>query len=371
MEYDIQQLIERPQVHINLKRCLKYIKDKRVLITGAGGSIGSELSKQLIIGGAKRLYLLDHNENGIYEVHRSLIKLNNERKKKTEAIIPIVGELQDRDYIFHLIGRLKADVIFHTAAHKHVFLSEINPVEVIKNNTFGTKNLVDALNKEDNFSKLVFLSTDKSVDPVSTYGVSKRLAEEIVLNAGRNNHKFLVVRFGNVFGTNGSVINLFKEQIESGGPITITHKNVKRFFMSIHEAVSLVLKIGSIGKGEELYLLDMGEQISIFELAKRMIHFYEYAYDDIGIEFIGLKHGEKLEEKLYSDNDIVKKTRYKKILRVTDYEPIDNINEILDELRPICFFDKDKPNFFRRRNTLRTILTQYFKNLVWLDEQDY
>ena len=204
----------------------------RVLVTGAGGSIGSELCRQLLEGGAERLYLFGHGENSIYEIQRELHLLQEEGVGQKATIVPIIGEMQDRDYLHFILPRTKANVVFHTAAHKHVPLMEANPVEAVKNNVFGTKNIVDASRKAG-VERFVLISTDKAVEPSSVYGASKLLAEEIVLREGKGGRHFLVVRFGNVLGSRGSILPLFRRQILKGGPVTVTHPDMRRFFMTI------------------------------------------------------------------------------------------------------------------------------------------
>ncbi|HUX20443.1 MAG TPA: SDR family NAD(P)-dependent oxidoreductase, partial [Spirochaetia bacterium] len=255
-EIDVHDLLGRSPVSIGLKKSLEYLRGKRVLITGAGGSIGSELSRQLLSGGAQRLYLFDHEENGVYEIDKELRILQEEGVGEAATIVPVLGDLQDRDYTRHILGRLKADVVFHCAAYKHVPMLEHNPIEAIKNNLFGTLNLVDAA-VEAHASRFVLISTDKAVEPSSVYGASKMLAEEIVLRARKGRGDFIVVRFGNVLGSRGSIVPLFKKQILKGGPVTITHPETTRFFMTIPEASSLVLKAGGVGNGGDLYILDM------------------------------------------------------------------------------------------------------------------
>jgi len=353
--FDYSNILQRDLIQLNLKKYTSYVKDKRVLITGAGGTIGSEIARQLLFGHASRLYLFGHGENSIYKIEKELKNLVS--KKDKAHIIPIIGELQDREYIKFLLKRLNVDVVFHTAAHKHVPLTEANPVETIKNNVFGTKNLVDA-SVEANVDKFIFISSDKSVEPVCVYGVSKKLAEEIILN--KNNHRFLVVRFGNVLCSKGSVIPLFKEQILNGGPVTITDKEAKRFFMTIPEAVSLVLKIGGMGTGGELYLLEMGEQIKITDIAERVMN---QMGTSVPVEYTGLRFGDKIEEKLWSHDEEPKKTRFDKILKVIRPKEKIDIDTILEKLKPICFFDSTFPHLYRRRNILREILSSYFPTL--------
>ncbi|MEW5817113.1 MAG: polysaccharide biosynthesis protein, partial [Spirochaetota bacterium] len=263
--FDAQDLLGRSPIIIPLKESLKYLRGRRVLITGAGGSIGSELSRQLLSGGAERLYLLGHGENSLYEIERELRLLQEEGVGEKAVLVPVIGELQDREYVNFILKRLKADVIFHCAAHKHVPMVEANPVEAIKNNVFGTKNLVEAA-VVTNTSRFVLISTDKSAEPVSIYGASKLLAEEIVLSQASEHMASMVVRFGNVLGSRGSIVPLFRKQILKGGPVTVTHPAITRYFMTIPEAASLVLKAGGVGSNGALYLLDMGEPIPIKEL---------------------------------------------------------------------------------------------------------
>ncbi len=358
-EINPEDLLARSPVKVDLKETLKYLRGKRVLVTGAGGSIGSELSRQLLSGGAERLYLFGHGENSIYEIEKELKILQEEGVGEKATIVPIIGEIQDRDYMFFLLKRLKADVVFHTAAHKHVPLLEANPVEAIKNNVFGTKNIVDAA-KESGVKRFVFISTDKAVEPTNVYGASKLIAEEIVLHEGKKGNKFIVVRFGNVLGSTGSILPLFQKQIKKGGPVTITHPEVKRFFMTIPEAASLVLKAGGTGEGGELYILDMGEQVLIKELAEQIIKFYGFEpKKDIEITYIGLRPGEKLTEKLWSKGEIPYKTESKKIMKLKRNSLLNgNLTNLIKKLEPICFFDKSKPELFRNRRALKNILNE-------------
>jgi FlaA1/EpsC-like NDP-sugar epimerase len=365
-EINPEDLLSRTPVKVCLKQSLTYLRGKRVLITGAGGSIGSELSRQLLSGGAARLYMFGHGENSLYEIERELKLLQEGGVGEKATIVPVVGELQDRDYMFYLLKRLKADVIFHAAAHKHVPLLEQNPVEAIKNNVFGTKNVVDAA-LSFHVERFVLISTDKAVEPVSMYGASKYLAEEIVLNAQRHSQKahFMVVRFGNVLGSRGSILPLFQSQIARGGPVTLTHSQTKRFFMTIPEASSLVLKAGGTGTGGELYILDMGEPVHISELLKQLIRFYGYEPDsDIPIMTIGLRSGEKLEEKLFSAGEVPVPTEFPKILRVTKRSSrIESLEDLLSGLRPICYFDPDQAGMFRDKNKLNQMIGKYLPPL--------
>jgi FlaA1/EpsC-like NDP-sugar epimerase len=357
---DLENLLNRNTININLRNCLEYIEGKRVLVTGAGGSIGSEICRQIVCGRAQRLYLLGHGEDSIYQIEKELNHILDQAGIVDRYIVPIIGEIQDENYMFYLMEHLRADVVFHTAAHKHVPMLEANPVEAIKNNVFGTKNILEA-SKYSEVSKFIFISSDKSVEPVGMYGVSKALAEEIILQEADGKHRFLVVRFGNVIGSRGSVINLFKEQIRNGESLTITERGIKRFFMSIGEAVSLVLKIGGVGLGGELYILDMGDPISIEEIAKAMA--VEAGKPNIQINYVGLRDGEKFNEKLFSDDDIVSTTRYPKILRVKKKQRFENLAEVLLTLWDYCYCNDKLKHLYRNKREMRKYLKTLFPNL--------
>jgi FlaA1/EpsC-like NDP-sugar epimerase len=358
-EIDPEDFLARSPVRVNLRRSLAYVRGMRVLVTGAGGSIGSELCRQLLEGGAERLYLFGHGENSIYEIQRELRLLQEEGVGEKATIVPIIGEIQDRDYVSFILPRTRANVVFHTAAHKHVPLMEANPVEAVKNNVFGTKNIVDA-SRKGGVERFVLISTDKAVEPSSVYGASKLLAEEIVLREGKNGLHFLVVRFGNVLGSRGSIVPLFRKQILKGGPVTVTHPDMRRYFMTIPEASSLVLKAGGVGCGGEVYLLDMGESVSIKELAEHMIRFYGFEPGtDIPIVYTGLREGEKLLEKLHADSETPEPTEQARILKLRRKTLINGrILSVLDRLRPICFHDPQSPHVFRNRRALRAVLEE-------------
>jgi FlaA1/EpsC-like NDP-sugar epimerase len=358
-EIDPEDFLARSPVKVNLKKSLAYLRGRRVLVTGAGGSIGSELCRQLLEGGAERLYLFGHGENSIYGIERELRLLQEEGVGEKATIVPIIGEVQDADYMHFILPRTRASVVFHTAAHKHVPLMEANPVEAVKNNVFGTKNVVDAARKAG-VERFVLISTDKAVEPMSVYGVSKLLAEEIVLREGKSGRHFLVVRFGNVLGSRGSILPLFRKQILKGGPVTVTDPETRRFFMTIPEASSLVLKAGGVGAGGEVYLLDMGESVSIREMAEQMIRFYGYEpQEDIRIVYTGLRTGEKLLEKLHADTEVPEPTEHPKILKLRRKTLINGrIVPVLERLRPICFHDPQQPSLFRSRHALRAVLEE-------------
>ncbi len=363
-EIDPEDLLSRDAIQVNLRRSLAYLRGKRVLVTGAGGSIGSELCRQLLSGGAERLYLFGHGENSIYEIERELRLLQEEGVGEKATLVPILGELQDRDFMHYILERTRADVVFHAAAHKHVPLLEANPVEAVKNNVFGTKNVIDAALAAE-VERFVLISTDKAVDPNSVYGASKLIAEELVLRQDDPRSVYLVVRFGNVLGSRGSILPLFRRQILKGGPVTITDAKTKRFFMTIPEAVSLVLQAGGVGEARGLYLLDMGEPVSIEELAEQLIRFYGYEpHTEIPLVYTGLRPGEKLEERLWSKDDRAVATKYRKILKLDrQYALNGRLDRVVDRLEPICFFDPGRADEYRNRQALRGALKQIVPTL--------
>jgi len=365
-----EDFLARSPVRVNLRKSLSYVRGRRVLVTGAGGSIGSELCRQLLEGGAERLYLFGHGENSIFEIQRELRLLQEEGVGQKATIVPIIGEMQDREYLDFILQRTRADVVFHTAAHKHVALMEANPVEAVKNNVFGTRNIVEAA-RRSGVQRFVLISTDKAVEPTSVYGASKLLAEEIVLREASNGHHFLVVRFGNVLGSRGSILPLFRRQILKGGPVTVTDPAARRFFMTIPEASSLVLKAGGVGAGGEVYILDMGESVSIKELAEQMIRFYGYEPGvDIPIVYTGMRKGEKLLEKLHADTEIPEPTDYSKIFKLKRKTLINGrITSVLERLQPICYHDAACAAAFRNRRSLRTILQEVIPGIQLLPEE--
>jgi len=357
---DPQDFLGRTPVTVNLRQSLNYLRGKRVLVTGAGGSIGSEISRQLLSAGAARLYLFGHGENSIYQIDRELRLLQEEGVGEKAILVPIIGDLKDRDYIDWLLTKMKADVIFHAAAYKHVPMMEENPVAAIDNNLFGTDNLIAAA-KKHGVKRFVHITTDKAVEPVSVYGISKFLCERLALEADSENSSFMVVRFGNVLGSRGSIVPLFQKQIEKGGPVTITHPEMKRWFMTIPEACSLVLKAGGVGENGELYLLDMGEPVRIQDLAEQMIRFYGLEpEEDIGIEYVGLRPGERLDEKLTWDFETPMPTDFDRILKVKRDEQYElDINTLKEELRPICRLDPSQGEKYRDSELLRKILKEH------------
>lgn len=368
-----EDLLPRSKVTIPLKESLAYLRGRRVLITGGGGSIGGELSRQLLYGGAQRLYLFDNGENNIYEIERELKLLQEEGVGEKATIIPILGDLRDRDYTAFILGRLKADVIFHCAAYKHVPMLEENPVEALKNNVFGTRNIADAA-AAAGASRFVLISTDKAVEPSCVYGASKSLAEEIILSSPGGETAFMVVRFGNVLGSRGSIVPLFQRQILKGGPVTVTHPEMTRFFMTIPEASSLVLKAGGVGEGRNLYILDMGAPLNITDLAKQMIRFYGFEPErDIPIHYTGIRPGEKLTEALWGRGEEPRSTDYTGISRLKRHPRFDGgMEEVLEELRGICYLLPGREKEYRNRQRVREVLGRFIPTLeVPEDEPPY
>lgn len=319
-DISVEDLLARHPKDLDKEKIENFIKDKVVLITGAGGSIGSEISRQCSLFGAKQLILLDHSEFNLYQISEELKNFN---------IISVMQTVRKTEFLESTFFKYKPDIVIHAAAYKHVPLVEDNILEGISNNIIGTKNCID-LSIKYGVEKFVLISTDKAVRPTNVMGTTKRICELYAQNVKSKNTEIVAVRFGNVLGSSGSVIPKFKEQISQGGPITVTHPDITRYFMLIPEACELVLQAASIGKGGEIFILDMGEPIKIVDLAKKMIELS--GKDNINIEFCGLRTGEKLyEELLINDSD--KKTDYESITVASPtYFDIDELNKKIDEL---------------------------------------
>ncbi len=307
----IEDLLRRPPSEINLAEIAAYVTGKTVMVTGAGGSIGSEICRQIMPFQPTKLLLLGHGENSIFKTHQELLGNGN---LGNTALIPIITDIQDRDKINALFNAHRPEIVFHAAAHKHVPLMELNPEEAVKNNVLGTRNLVDASHNAG-VERFVMISTDKAVNPTSVMGASKRVAEKILkCYARRSSTRFVAVRFGNVLGSRGSVIPMFKQQIENGGPITITHPKMIRYFMTIPEASKLVIQAGAYGKGGEVFILDMGEPVRIVDLAEDLIRLAGLEVGrDIEIKYTGIRPGEKLYEELLTASEGITATRNSKI----------------------------------------------------------
>lgn len=299
-DVQIEDLLGREEVQLDLNAISEKLTDKTILVTGAGGSIGSEICRQVLRFNPKQLLLVGHGENSIYLIDMEL----REKVPQGTEIIPVIADVQDRERIFAIMEEYRPDVIYHAAAHKHVPLMEANPFEAVKNNIYGTKNVAEAA---DTFGigHFVLVSTDKAVNPPNVMGATKRFAEMIVQNLAKSSEtKFAAVRFGNVLGSRGSVVPLFKKQIAAGGPITVTDPKMTRYFMTIPEASRLVIQAGTLAKGGEVFVLDMGEPVKIVDLAKNVIQLSGYTVDEIGITFSGIRPGEKMYEELLDPAEI-------------------------------------------------------------------
>lgn len=295
----IEDLLGRDEVHINLNEIMDYVSGKVIMVTGGGGSIGSELCRQIAEHRPKQLIIFDIYENNAYDIQQELV-----RKHPELDLVVLIGSVRDENRIDSIFEQYHPEIIYHAAAHKHVPLMEDSPNEAIKNNVLGTYNMVRMADKW-NVKRFVQISTDKAVNPTNIMGASKRICEMIIQTYNKeSNTEYVAVRFGNVLGSNGSVIPLFKKQIAEGGPVTVTHPEIIRYFMTIPEAVSLVLQAGAYARGGEIFVLDMGDPVKILDLAKNMIRLSGYKVDqDIKIEFTGLRPGEKLFEELLMDEE--------------------------------------------------------------------
>ncbi|MFZ1290129.1 MAG: nucleoside-diphosphate sugar epimerase/dehydratase [Melioribacteraceae bacterium] len=314
----IQDLLRRQPIKIDTQKVNDLLKGKIILLTGAGGSIGGELCRQILKSNPSKLIILGHGENSIFEIEEELkyIKdVNSFRKIVHTSIISRIADIKDLKRLETIFDEFKPDVIFHAAAHKHVPLMENNPSEVVTNNLLGTRNLVECSVKHG-IQNFILISSDKAVNSTNLMGVSKRVAEMIVLKSASENIKnFKAVRFGNVLGSRGSVIKTFQRQLERGGPLTITHPEITRYFMTIPEAVQLVLQASVLGNGGEIFVLDMGEPVKILDLAKDIIRLAGLEEGiDVDIEFTGLRPGEKMFEELFKDGEDYLRTEHEKIM---------------------------------------------------------
>lgn len=308
-DVSVEDLLGREPIVADLNGILSYVHNRTVLVTGAGGSIGSELCRQISPFAPEKLMLLGHGENSIYMIEMEL------RKKFPDLnIVTVIADVQDRNRMMDVFRSHRPHVVFHAAAHKHVPLMERNPSEAIKNNVFGTRNVADCADKYG-AERFVMISSDKAVNPTSVMGATKRIAEMYVQSLDTTSQtKFSAVRFGNVLGSRGSVIPAFKKQIEAGGPVTVTHPEMVRYFMTIPEAVQLVIQSGSFAKGGEVFILDMGEPVKILTLAEDLITLSGYEpYKDIDIQFSGIREGEKLYEELLTDEENLDSTHHGRI----------------------------------------------------------
>ena len=349
----IEDLLERPPIEIKNSKVTNDFNDKVILVTGGAGSIGSELVRQICKYKYQTLIIIDQAESALYDLQQEL------KQSGYHNFIPIVSDIRDKNKMRLFFEEYKPDRIFHAAAYKHVPLMENNPYEAVKINVAGTKNIVD-LAIENEVEKLIFVSTDKAVNPTNVMGATKRIAEMYIsCRQQENKTKFITTRFGNVLGSNGSVIPLFRKQIEKGGPLTVTHKDITRYFMTIPEASQLVLEAGAMGKGGEIFIFDMGESVKIIDLAKNMIRLSGLQYpDDIDIKITGLRPGEKLYEELLANGENTLPTYHEKIMisKVREIEYL-KIRSLIDEL---CV-----SNLFFKENIvqlMKSIVPEYVSN---------
>ncbi|MBK3945694.1 MULTISPECIES: polysaccharide biosynthesis protein [Staphylococcus] len=335
---EVEDLLGRDPVELDMAMISKELTHKTIMVTGAGGSIGSEICRQVCKFEPERIILLGHGENSIYLIHQ---ELNAIYKDKIE-IIPIIADVQNGERIQEIMDEYKPYAVYHAAAHKHVPLMEYNPIEAFRNNVLGTRNVATAA-KNAEVRKFVMVSTDKAVNPPNVMGASKRVAEMVVQSLNGENCKtnFVAVRFGNVLGSRGSVIPLFKKQIEAGGPVTVTHPDMTRYFMTIPEASRLVLQAGALAQGGEVFVLDMGEPVKIVDLARNLIRLSGKTEDEIQIKFSGIRPGEKMYEELLNENEIHPEQVYEKIYRgkVKDFSK-EEVDAIIEDLGND--FNKDK-----------------------------
>lgn len=354
----IEDLLGRDTIKIDDHELYNLFKNKTILITGAGGFIGSELCEQIAVFGLGKLILLGHGENSIFKISNELKKLYPELN-----IVKVIADIKDKALLEKIFETYKPDFVFHAAAHKHVPLMEENICEAIINNVYGTKNLVECADKYK-VKKFVNISTDKAVDPTSIMGTTKQLAELVVKYYNKpSDTSYMTVRFGNVIGSRGSVIPIFQEQINKGGPVTVTHPEMTRYFMTIPEAVQLVMQASFIGKGSEIFVLDMGEPIKITTLATNMIELSGFTAKDIPIVFTGIRDGEKLHEDLFMKDEKISKTKHGKImLSSSDYYDEKVLLEIDQLIKSARNFNYDEIN-----TLLSDLIPTYEKRETFFD----
>ncbi|GLL52289.1 nucleoside-diphosphate sugar epimerase/dehydratase [Tetragenococcus halophilus] len=329
-EIDVVDLLGRDEAKLDVTSIKDQITDKTILVTGAGGSIGSEITRQVIQFNPRQLILLGHGENSIYLIHR---ELSTRCKERTTELVPIIADVQNREKIFEVMSKYQPDIVYHAAAHKHVPLMEFNPKEAVKNNVYGTKNVAEAA-KAHAVEQFVMVSTDKANNPPNVMGATKRIAEMIVTGMNeKGTTKFSAVRFGNVLGSRGSVIPLFREQLANGGPLTVTDFRMTRYFMTIPEASRLVIQSGALARGGEVFVLDMHEPVKILDLAKNMVRLSGYSEDEIEIVETGIRPGEKLYEELLLDKERSEEQVHDQIFvgNVNGYS-LDEVLEFVDYL---------------------------------------
>tara|TARA_R110002049_G_scaffold308144_1_gene511081 strand:- start:3436 stop:5109 length:1674 start_codon:yes stop_codon:yes gene_type:complete len=363
-QVQIEDLLDRVPINIKNKRIANELRDKVIFVTGGAGSIGSELVRQIANCEYKSLIVIDQAESALYDLQQEL------KQNGFHNFIPIVGDIRDKNRMSAIFQEFRPNMVFHAAAYKHVPLMEYNSYEAIKINVAGTKVIVD-LSLDHNVDKFIFVSTDKAVNPTNVMGATKRIAEMYISCAEQfKKTKFITTRFGNVLGSNGSVIPLFKKQIEKGGPLTVTHKDITRYFMTIPEAAQLVLEAGGMGQGGEIFIFDMGESVKIFDLAKNMIKLSGLRYpEDIDIKITGLRPGEKLYEELLANGEDTMPTYHKKIMIGKTRELL--YEETKSKINELCV-----SNMFFNENTvklMKEIVPEYVSNnseLCKLDKKE-
>lgn len=333
----LEDLLQREPIRTDIKSVRDFIEDKSVIVTGAGGSIGSELCRQIMKYSPSNLILFERYENSLFKID---IELKNEVAKNNgkfkSRVTPVIGDIVDISSLEYVFSRYKPQIIFHAAAHKHVPLMEDNPLEAVKNNIIGTRNILDITAKY-NGESFVMISTDKAVNPTSVMGATKRVAELLTIEKNvASDTRFTTVRFGNVLGSNGSVVPTFREQLKNGGPLTVTHPDMKRFFMLVPEAVQLVLMAASMGIGGEIFVLDMGNQIRICDLAENLIRLSGFTpNEEIKVEYTGLRPGEKLYEELFDSSEKIIPTLHEKLRIAVPEVPLDEIAKYILEFEHI------------------------------------
>ena len=350
----IEDLLGRDPIKLDNHNIKSLINGKVVLVTGAGGSIGSELCRQIMLHNPKQMLLLDNYENSLYDIELEL-KTNH----PNDDIRAIVANIREKERLDSIFEKYTPEIVFHAAAHKHVPLMENNPTEAIKNNVFGTYNLVDCSDKYD-VKRFILISTDKAVNPTNIMGATKRLCEMIIQAKDKSsNTEYVAVRFGNVLGSNGSVVPLFKKQLAHGGPLTVTHKEITRFFMTIPEAVALVLQAITYAEGGEIFVLDMGEPVKIYDLAKSLIELSGYTLgEDMEIEITGMRPGEKLYEELLMNEENLQETKHEKIFITESMDfTMDDIENKLDMFRKII--DNENTSKEEIKQTMKECVPTY------------
>ena len=351
----IEDLLAREPIKLDNEGIEGYIKDKVILVTGGGGSIGSELCRQIMKYNPEKLVILDIYENNAYDVQMELNRMYPQNPPEV-----IIASVRDRDRLEDIFAKYRPYIVFHAAAHKHVPLMEVSPQEAIKNNVIGTLNVTECADKYG-VKRFVMISTDKAVNPTNVMGATKRICEMIVQSAQKTSKtEFVAVRFGNVLGSNGSVIPLFKRQIENGGPVTLTDKRITRFFMTIPEAAQLVLQSASYAKGGEIFVLDMGEPVKIYDLAKNLIRLSGYKpEEDIKIEVCGLRPGEKLYEELLMDEEGLTDTSHNKIF-IGQPITVDR-DELMEHIRELDKASETNDNELIK-STIEKVVPTYKRN---------